>query len=850
MKPSPSIFAYETQVSRPLPSCIEVRGAHVHNLKDVDIDIPLNSMVGIAGISGSGKSSLALGVLYAEGSRRYLEALSTYTRRRMTQASRATVDEVRHIPAALALHQRPSVPGVRSTFGTMSELLNSLRLLFSRIGSHVCEHCGARNQPTMNVAAELPMHCTFCGGLMHPPSAEDLAFNAAGACPTCSGTGIMREVDRSALVPDESKSIDEGAVLPWGSLMWDLMKQVCGAMGVRTNVPFNQLTEQERDIVFAGPAIKKHILYKPKKGDDFAELDFTYYNAVYTVENALTKAKDEKGLKRVARFLKERPCSDCGGTRLSERARQPRIRDINLAQATAMSLDALVSWVGSVPESLEPHMRTMASAICESFLNTSRRLLELGLGYLSLDRAGATLSTGERQRVQLARAVRNRTTGVLYVLDEPSIGLHPANVDGLLGVMRDLVADGNSVVVVDHDTRVLAETDYLIEMGPGAGAKGGQVIAQGTVPQVIDTRESRIALFLAQGGNVHDRVRDNIDAHEIFSAGRIHMETDRLHTVGPLSVDIPRGRLTAVTGVSGSGKTTMVLEMLMPALQSRIDRSPQPTQVRLLEADGVSKAHLIDATPIGANIRSTVATYCGVHDDLRRAFAKTDAARTIGLKAGAFSYNTGKLRCATCDGTGSISLDVQFLPDVDIECPACHGSRYSDAIAELKLPCTDGVAYSMPQLMTMTVDDAMPVLRDVKPIQTKLATLHELGLGYLALGEPTPALSGGEAQRLKLASEMGRKQHDAVFVFDEPTIGLHPLDVRVLLHVFDELVANGATVVVIEHDLDVIANADYVVDMGPGGGEAGGRVVCEGAPSRIASCPESVTGRYLQSSQC
>lgn len=850
MKPSPSIFAYETQVSRPLPSCIEVRGAHVHNLKDVDIDIPLNSMVGIAGISGSGKSSLALGVLYAEGSRRYLEALSTYTRRRMTQASRATVDEVRHIPAALALHQRPSVPGVRSTFGTMSELLNSLRLLFSRIGSHVCEHCGARNQPTMNVAAELPMHCTFCGGLMHPPSAEDLAFNAAGACPTCSGTGIMREVDRSALVPDESKSIDEGAVLPWGSLMWDLMKQVCGAMGVRTNVPFNQLTEQERDIVFAGPAIKKHILYKPKKGDDFAELDFTYYNAVYTVENALTKAKDEKGLKRVARFLKERPCSDCGGTRLSERARQPRIRDINLAQATAMSLDALVSWVGSVPESLEPHMHTMASAICESFLNTSRRLLELGLGYLSLDRAGATLSTGERQRVQLARAVRNRTTGVLYVLDEPSIGLHPANVDGLLGVMRDLVADGNSVVVVDHDTRVLAETDYLIEMGPGAGAKGGQVIAQGTVPQVIDTRESRIAPFLAQSGNVHDRVRDNIDAHEIFSAGRIHMETDRLHTVGPLSVDIPRGRLTAVTGVSGSGKTTMVLEMLMPALQSRIDRSPQPTQVRLLEADGVSKAHLIDATPIGANIRSTVATYCGVHDDLRRAFAKTDAARTIGLKAGAFSYNTGKLRCATCDGTGSISLDVQFLPDVDIECPACHGSRYSDTIAELKLPCTDGVAYSMPQLMTMTVDDAMPVLRDVKPIQTKLATLHELGLGYLALGEPTPALSGGEAQRLKLASEMGRKQHDAVFVFDEPTIGLHPLDVRVLLHVFDELVANGATVVVIEHDLDVIANADYVVDMGPGGGEAGGRVVCEGAPSRIAACPESVTGRYLQSSQC
>ena len=817
----------------------------MHNLKDIDIDIPLNRLVGVAGVSGSGKSSLALGVLYAEGSRRYLEALSTYTRRRMTQASRATVDEVRHVPAALALHQRPSVPGVRSTFGTMSELLNSLRLLFSRVGEHVCDHCGFRNRPTMNVASELPMHCTNCGELMHPPSAEDLAFNSAGACPTCSGTGIVRDVDRASLVPDESKSIDDGAVLPWGSLMWDLMKQVCGAMGVRTNVPFNQLTDKERDIVFNGPAVKKHILYKPKKGDDFAELDFTYYNAVYTVENALAKAKDEKGLKRVARFLKERPCGDCGGTRLSERARQPHVKGIDLAQATAMPLSSLVSWVRSVPESLEPHMRAMAGNICDSFLDTSRRLLELGLGYLSLDRAGATLSTGERQRVQLARAVRNRTTGVLYVLDEPSIGLHPANVDGLLGVMRDLVDDGNSVVAVDHDTRVLAETDHLIEMGPAAGAKGGHVIAQGTVRQVIDTTGSRIAPFLTDGGNVHNRIRRITADSGMFSAGRIHMETGRLHTVGPLSIDIPRGRMTVVTGVSGSGKTTMVLEMLMPALRSRIDGSACPSQVRVLDADGVAKANLIDATPIGANVRSTVATYCGIHDDLRRAFAKTDAARAAGMKAGAFSYNTGKLRCTTCDGTGSISLDVQFLPDVDIECPACHGSRYSDMVAGLTLPCANGTAYSMPQLMAMTVDDAMDVLSGIKSIRTKLATLHELGLGYLALGEPTPALSGGEAQRLKLASEMGRKQHDAVFVFDEPTIGLHPLDVQVLLRVFDELVASGATVIVIEHDLDVIANADYVVDMGPGGGDAGGRVVCAGSPSLVAACPESITGRYL-----
>ena len=746
------------------PSRIEVRGACVHNLKNVDVDIPLNKLVGIAGISGSGKSSLALGVLYAEGSRRYLEALSTYTRRRLTQASRAQVVDIRHVPAALALHQRPSVPGVRSTFGTMTELLNSLRLLFSRCASHVCEHCGERNRPTMNVAAELPIRCTSCNQLMHPPSAEQLSFNSAGACPTCSGTGIVRTVDRASLVPDETKSIDAGAVLPWGSLMWDLMKQVCGAMGVRTNIPFNQLTDAERDIVFNGPAVKKHILYKPKKGNDFAELDFTYFNAVYTVENALAKAKDEKGIKRVSRFLSEQPCPDCSGTRLSQQARQPQILGINLAQATAMTLDETIRWVRSVPKSLPQEMRAMATAICESFEDTAERLVELGLCYLSLDRAGATLSTGERQRVQLARSVRNRTTGVLYVLDEPSIGLHPANVDGLLGVMRDLVADGNSVVVVDHDTRVLAAMDHLVEMGPTAGAEGGHVIAQGAVADVMTAPGSQIAPFLRDGGKIHERARPQIDLDAMFAKGRIHLETNTVHTVHPLLVDIPRGRLTVVKN----------------------------------------------------------------------------------LKPGAFSYNTGKLRCSTCDGTGTISLDVQFLPDVDVTCPDCHGTRYAQTADDIRLVCADSVARSLPELMLLSVDEMMPLLDFLRPVRSKLATLHELGLGYLTLGEPTPALSGGEAQRLKLASEMGRGQSGSVFVFDEPTIGLHPLDVLVLLRVFDSLVASGATVVVIEHDLDVIANADYLIDMGPGGGMAGGRIVCEGTPETVRACPDSVTGRYLR----
>lgn len=824
------------------PESIEVRGARVHNLKNVDV--PLGELVGVAGVSGSGKSSLALGVLYAEGSRRYLEALSTYTRRRLTQASRAQVDEVLHVPAALALHQRPAVPGIRSTFGTMTELLNSLRLLFSRLASHVCPHCGAHNEPTLNVAAGLPIVCANCGKEFHAPGAESLAFNSAGACPACAGTGIVRKVNRAALVPDESKSIDEGAVLPWGSLMWDLMKQVAGAMGVRTDVPFKDLTPKERDIVFNGPAVKKHILYKPKKGDDFAELDFTYFNAVYTVENALAKAKDEKGLKRVARFLEEKTCPDCGGTRLSEAACAPRVRGLNLAEASAMTLDAAVDWVRGVPGSLGADMRPMATNICESFLDVARRLLELGLGYLALDRAGATLSTGERQRVQLARAVRNRTTGVLYVLDEPSIGLHPANVDGLLGVMRDLVADGNSVVVVDHDVRVLKACDHLIEMGPVAGAEGGHVIAQGTVGDVAANPRSRIAPFLADGESV--RERGCMPVSHMFDLGHIRMTTSQLHTVKPLDVDIPRGRLVAVTGVSGSGKTTMVLESLIPALKARSAGEKPPEHVRSIDADGIERANLIDATPIGANVRSTVATYADIHDDLRRAFARSDEAKTGGWKAGDFSYNTGRLRCPTCDGTGSISLDVQFLPDVDIECPDCRGSRYAPEADAIHRTTKDGRELTLPQLMAMSVDQALAVTGDMRKVHSRLTTLHDLGLGYLTLGEPTPALSGGEAQRLKLASEMGRAQSHAVFVFDEPTIGLHPLDVRVLLGVFDRLVASGATVVVIEHDLDVIANADWVIDMGPGGGESGGRIVAAGTPEQIAADANSVTGRYLR----
>ena len=824
------------------PAKIEVRGARVHNLKNVDVDVPLNGIVGIAGVSGSGKSSLALGVLYAEGSRRYLEALSTYTRRRMTQASKASVEEVLYVPAALALHQRPAVPGIRSTFGTGTELLNSLRLMFSRLANHRCPN-GHYLSPSLAVAAGKELVCPECGAHFYAPSAEELAFNSQGACQKCGGTGIVRTVDLDTLVPDDSLTIDEGAVAPWNSLMWSLMTDICREMGVRTDVPFRELTEREKDIVYHGPAEKKHIFYHNKNSNQAGELDFTYFNAVYTVENALAKVKDEKGMKRVEKFLKEDICPDCHGTRLSAVARAPRLRGISLDEACAMTLSALVNWVGGVPESLPEEMRPMAQSICDAFQSTAKRLMDLGLGYLTLDRSASTLSTGERQRMQLARAVRNRTTGVLYVLDEPSIGLHPSNIVGLTGVMHDLVADGNSVILVDHDTQILKEADWIIEMGPEAGAKGGHVIAEGPIPAIEENPASQIGPFLS--GKAETKLRDCAAKEDLFVNGTIHLSTAQIHTVKPLEADIPKGRLTVVTGVSGSGKTTMILESLVPALEASISGSALPEHIRAIDAEGIAHVKLIDATPIGINVRSTVATYAGVHDELRKLYAKSPDAKEKGYKASDFSYNTGSLRCPGCDGTGVVSLDVQFLPDVDIPCPDCRGSRYSKAAYAVKLTDQRGASVSLPELMAMDVNTAIDFCKDRKSVSQKLGVLKQLGLGYLTLGEETPGLSGGEAQRLKLASEIGKTQEDSVFVFDEPSIGLHPLDVRVLLSVFQALLDHGATVIVIEHDLDVIRNADYIIDMGPEGGEDGGRIVACGSQDDIRNCKESVTGRFL-----
>lgn len=921
------------------PDAVKVRGARVNNLRNVDVDIPLDSLVGIAGVSGSGKSSLALDVLYAEGSRRYLDALSTYTRRRMTQARRPQVDSISYLPPALALHQRPGAGGMRSTFGTMTELLNVLRLMFSRLASHRCPN-GHYCPPSLSVAADLDIVCPECGAAFMGPGAEDLAFNSTGACPRCQGTGIVRDVDDATLVPDESLSIDEGAVVPWRTFGFNVQPDIVREFGVRTNVPFRELTEAEREIVLNGPEEKKHIVVTSMKG--VHDLDFTFRNARLTVLKELDRAVDEKRFAKVAKFLAERTCPDCGGTRLSDAARAPRIGSYGLAEVTSWALRDILDWGKGVPAMLPADMREMAETLTATLLEMGGRLMQLGLGYLTLDRSSASLSTGERQRAQLARAVRNETTGVLYVLDEPSTGLHPANIEGLIGVMHDLLDAGNSVVFVDHDVRVLRAADRFIEMGPGAGREGGRVVAQGTPDEIAANPDSRIAGFLTgrepsvvreravipqlpsdwtgpvpgvvgEFDGTADGVQDSDDVRNLAigvvsdgDAGQyaiggesatdrtwLRMATAPIHTVRALDVAIPRGRLTAVTGVSGSGKTTMILESLVPAIEASTEDRPLPAHVTSIDPAGVERVRIVDSTPIGINVRSTLATYSGVMDMLRRAFAATDAAKARGFKLADFSYNTGSLRCPQCDGTGRVDLDIQFLPDVTIPCPSCEGRRYRPEADAVRL-ATPGRprGLTMPQMLALSVDEALAVfdpkgsvkceMRDAAPvasnglvaggdtamrtsdairagvddriaptlcrrIHSALETLSSLGLGYLTLGEDTPSLSGGEAQRLKLSNELGKKQHTSMFVLDEPTTGLHPLDVRTLIGVLQRLLDGGATIVVIEHDLDMIANADFVIDMGPGGGEDGGRIVAIGAPEDIADNPDSLTGRYLRS---
>ena len=618
--------------------------------------------------------------------------------------------------------------------------------------------------------------------------------------------------------------------------MWSLMTDVCRAMGVRTDIPFKDLTPKEKEIVYDGPMEKKHIFYKPKKGDTAlaTEMDFTYYSAKATVLNALKKVKDEKSMTRVSKFLKEEICPQCHGSRINQKANSTLLGGKTLSEVCDLPLRELISFLQKTVDELNSEVKQMGKNILEEFMLNADVLISLGLGYLTLSRASNTLSTGELQRVELARTVRNRTTGVLYVLDEPSIGLHPANVDGLISLMKELIKDGNSVVLVDHDTRILKIADHMIEIGPEAGAKGGQIIGEGTIEDIINNKNSIIGPYLSNKEEV--KIRKEIPKEDIFKLGKITLSTDSIHTVKPLTIDIPKGRLTTITGMSGSGKTTLILESLYPAIKAKLNNEAMPLHIKKLEAGWVNKINLIDATPIGSNIRSTVATYSGVFDDLRKLYGRISPDYT----ASDFSYNTGKLKCQTCDGTGTISMDVQFLPDIEMTCDTCDGTRYSK---EVEKTLYNG--YNIKDTMKLTIKEALEVFKDKKKIKDKLQILVDLGIGYLTLGESTPALSGGEAQRLKLASEIGKIQDDSIFIFDEPSIGLHPKDVQTLLQVFQKLIDNQATIIDIEHDLDVIKNSDYIIDMGPEGGYLGGRVVARGTVQDVKSSKESITGKYL-----
>ena len=809
---------------------IIIRGARVHNLKNIDVDIPLGKIVAVSGVSGSGKSSLALGVLYSEGSRRYLDALSTYTRRRISQSTKAQVDLIRYVPAALALHQRPNVPNIRSTFGTSTELLNSLRLLYSRCGSYFCPN-GHMQEPTLNVARELPIRCPECGEEFYGLGAEEYAFNSDGGCPTCSGTGHTRDVDSTKLVSDENKTLEEGAVDAWNQFGISWMYHVAGELGVRLDVPFKDLRDEEKDIVYNGPQVKKYINIPSKNGKLF-ELNAEYRNAHRAIEEALKNAKSEKGLTKINKFLTTNVCPDCNGTRLNDNARQTLFGGINLAEACEMNLKDLVSWVQETVNNLPDNVREMAEDITEEFMDNAEILLDLGLSYISLDRPSNTLSTGELQRVQIAKTLRNHTTGVLYVLDEPSIGLHPNNVDGLINVIKRLVCDGNSIILVDHDTRILSVADYMIELGPAAGADGGNIIARGPLDEIIKNKSSLIAPFLTNNEKIIIRNKSG----DVFENGSIRISTQKIHNVKEMDIKIPKGKLTIVSGVSGSGKTTLLLEALYPAVKSHINGEILPEGVRDIECEDINKIELIDSVPIGKNVRSTVGTYSKVLDDLRREFSKLSDE----YKTADFSYNTGKLRCGTCNGTGNVSMDVQFLPDVEMTCPDCDGSRYNEDIEKTKF---NGL--SLADVMALTVDEALEELFELKKVTGKLQKLSDLGLGYLTLGEATPSLSGGEAQRLKLASEIGKSQKNSIFIFDEPTIGLHPVDVKVLIDVFDNLIDNGATVIVIEHDLDLIANADYIIDIGIDDEFIGGEILAMGSLEDIINSEKSLTGKYL-----
>ncbi|QNQ83683.1 excinuclease ABC subunit UvrA [Lactobacillus sp. PV037] len=822
-----------------LPNNIEVRGAHLHNLKNVNVDIPLHKFIAISGLSGSGKSSLAMGTLYEEGSKRYLDALSTYMRRRIKQGTNAAVDSIKHIPSALALRQRPSVPNERATVGTTTETYNVLRLIFSRLGSPVCPN-GHQLKPSLAIAQAMSktgsemgeITCSICNVKFYVPSAEDFAFNSDGACQNCEGTGKVRTLDESKLIPDENLTIKEGAVASWSLPGRNFMPNVAEFAGVRINVPFKELTAKEKDFVLSGPEKKYKMDFLSGTGRVFHDFNALYENAHQAVLKSAQSSKSERAQKRISEFFTYSTCEVCHGSRLKPELLKQKVNGKNIFEVENMPLGKLPAWSNEVLTNLPAEMHEMANELITEFINNLQPLLDLGLDYLTMARPGNTLSTGELQRIQLARTLRTETTGVLYVLDEPSIGLHPANVDGLIKVMKKIVAQGNSLVVVDHNVDIVAAADEIIEIGPGSGQEGGRLIAQGTPKEIANNSQSLIAPYLTGQGNLLVR-----KPAQKINEDKIKFEVNDYFNLKDVKTEIPINQLTAVTGFSGAGKTSLILDSLVPAIQAK-DRQSFPQQVSNFSSS-IKKVVSVDASPIGKSTRSTVATYTSIMDNLRKLFAKQPLSKERHYTPSYFSYNK-EGACVTCGGTGIVTLDIQFLPDMQQTCPTCQGKRYNEQIQEVKWQ-----GYSIVDILNLDVNEALTIFKDVPKIERELKLLQEVGLGYLHLGESTPALSGGEAQRLKLVTHLSKKEENTLFVFDEPTIGLHPLDVKVLVEVMQRLLDQGATIITISHDLNLIANSDYILDMGPRGGENGGKIVAAGLTQDLIKSPQSLTTEYL-----
>ncbi len=826
--------AADIPVPETLPAVIGVRGARHNNLQDVDVDVPLWRTVAVVGVSGSGKTSLAIGTLYAEGMHRFLDGLSTYSRRRLSQAQRPDVDRIDHLPPALALRQRPPIPGPRSTVGTMSEVLNVLRLTMSRLGSHLCPN-GHRVGPSV-AAFEEEIVCPVCGVRFEHPSAESFAFNSYGACPACQGLGVRSEVDAATLVPDPDKTIADGAVLPWNTGGRRLSMYAAGELGVRLDVPYRSLTDHERDIVLHGEPVKQQVTLHSGRNGRAVQLSVNYDNAIAAVTRSLASNND-RTRSLVQRFLVTRVCSVCHGTRLRPEALASLLGGRNLAEISALTLDDLRDFAAGLPPGLPAELSRITTGLLAELNGRLTPLLDVGLGYLTLDRAGASLSTGERQRIELTSTVRASTTGMLYVLDEPSVGLHPSNVAGLRKTLAALAGNGNSIVVVEHEREIIRAADWVIEIGPAAGAKGGTVIAQGTPGQLEADPHSVIGPFLAGAAAVtRDRPAQlspgQASPGQASPGGEIVVEVGDLYNLHDVTATFPLHRLTALAGPSGAGKTALILDSLIPAARALLSGSALPGHVRHLALAGIRQVVQVDASPIGQNARSTPATYSGAFDQIRRVFAESAYARRRRWKPGHFSFNTREGQCPTCRGLGDIDLDVQYLPDITVQCPTCHGARFNDATLAVRV---DGLTIA--DVLGLTVDDALDRFAGRAPVAAALRPVSDVGLGYLRLGEPTPSLSGGESQRLRIASRLRSSQRGALYVFDEPSTGLHPLDVATLVGVFDRLLAAGATIVVIDHDLDLLAAADHLIDMGPGGGPDGGRILAAGLAGARRPCP-------------